>query len=73
MFSKIFLTHPRSVGESYLRHAQFAAGFSTQLFLAAMAAAIHAVVPCLFEKTASGIIAALYAQTHDRGGGKVAA
>jgi Na+/pantothenate symporter len=73
MFSKIFLTHPRSVDETYLEHAQFAAGFSSQLFLAATAAAIHSAVPCLFEKTASGIIAKLYARSHNRGGAKVAA
>ena len=73
MYSNIFLSHPRSVSETYLQHAQFAAGFSAQLFLAAFAAAIHAIVPCMFEKTASRTIATLYARTHNRGGKKAAA
>ena len=67
MYAKLFLNHPNSVDETYLEHAQFAAGFSAQLFLAAMAAAIHAIIPCMFEKTASRIIATLYARTHNRG------
>ena len=67
MISRVFLNHPRSVEESYLEHATFAGGFSLRLFGAAFAAAIHAVVPCLFEKTASNAIASMYARTHNRG------
>ena len=67
MYSKVFLNHPHSVEETYLEHARIAAGFSAQLFLAASAAAIHAIIPCLFEKTASRMIATLYARTHNRG------
>ena len=67
MYSNVFLSHPHSVDETYLEHAQFAASFSAQLFLAAIAAAIHAIAPCMFEKTASRTIAILYARTHNRG------
>ena len=67
MISKVFLDHPNSVDETYLEHARFAAGFSFWLFVAAGAAMIHAVIPSAFEKTASGIIARLYAKTHNRG------
>ncbi len=67
MISRVFLDHPRSVEESYVEHAAFAGKFSIRLFLAAGAAAVHAVVPCLFEKTASRIVADLYAKTHNRG------
>jgi len=67
MMDKVFLEHPRSVDESYLQHARFAAGFSAALFSAALAAAVHAIVPCLFEKTASRKIALMYARTHNRG------
>ncbi|KAJ55382.1 hypothetical protein ACMU_11850 [Actibacterium mucosum KCTC 23349] len=67
MITRIFLTHPRSVEESYFEHAAFAGGFSIKLFGAAMAAAVHAVIPCLFEKTASRMIAEMYARTHNRG------
>jgi len=67
MLKRLFLDHPNSVDESYLEHLAFAGKFSALLFAAAGAALIHAVVPCLFEKTASKIVARLYERTHNRG------
>ena len=37
------------------------------LFGAAFAALMHALIPAMFEKTASRTVAALYARTHNRG------
>ncbi|GAB1583170.1 DUF6356 family protein [Phyllobacterium phragmitis] len=65
--TRLFTDHPASVDETYLEHMAFAAGFSVKLFAAALAAMIHAVLPFLFEKTASGIIRTLYERTHNRG------
>jgi len=67
MINKVFLSHPASVDETYGEHAIFASRFALRLFLASCAAAVHAVIPCLFEKTASRIVADLYAKTHNRG------
>lgn len=67
MLQRIFLDHPAKVDETFLQHLKFAAGFSGALFLAAGAALIHAIIPCLFEKTASRIVAQLYHRTHNRG------
>lgn len=67
MISRVFLDHPANVDESFLEHMAFALKFSGLLFAAAGAALVHALIPCLFEKTASGIIAKLYAKTHNRG------
>lgn len=67
MLTRVFLHHPRTVNESYAEHAVFAAGFALRLFLAAGAALVHAFVPCLFEKTASRMIAVMYDRTHGRG------
>ena len=67
MIARLFLDHPSSVDETYAQHARFAAGFSLTLFAAGCAALVHAVIPCLFEKTASRMIAELYARTHNRG------
>jgi hypothetical protein len=67
MIDRIFLDHPRKVDESYFEHAVFAGRFSLKLFAAAFAALIHALIPAAFEKTASRIIADLYAKTHNRG------
>ncbi len=67
MMNRIFLDHPRSVDESYLEHMAFAGKFSFRLFGAAFCALIHAIIPCAFEKTASRMIAEMYAKTHNRG------
>ena len=67
MISRVFLDHPAKVDERFLEHMAFALKFSGLLFAAAGAALVHALIPCLFEKTASGIIAKLYAKTHNRG------
>ncbi len=64
----LFITHPQSVDESYVEHMAFAGRFSAVLFLAAGAALVHALLPFLFEKTASRMIAQLYERTHNRGG-----
>ena len=67
MITRLFTEHPQSVDETYGEHAFFAGRFAGRLFVASCAAAVHAVIPCLFEKTASAIIADLYAKTHHRG------
>lgn len=67
MINRIFLDHPAKVDETFLQHMAFAGKFSAKLFAAGGAALIHAFIPCLFEKTASTIIADLYAKTHNRG------
>ncbi|MEX0311864.1 MAG: DUF6356 family protein [Tateyamaria sp.] len=67
MIARIFLNHPRSVDESYAQHAVFSGGFALRLLMASGAALVHALVPCLFEKTASRMIADMYACTHNRG------
>ena len=67
MITRIFLDHPASVDETFLQHMAFALKFAGLLFAAAGAALVHAFIPCLFEKTASRLIAKLYARTHNRG------
>jgi len=67
MITRMFFDHPASVDESYGEHARFAFGFSMKLFVAAGAALIHALIPCLFEKPASRLVGDLYARTHNRG------
>jgi len=45
MFDRVFLAHPRSLGEGYFEHQQAALGFAGDLILAGFACAIHAVIP----------------------------
>lgn len=51
-----FTAHPESVGETYGEHFKVAASTSRALFGAAVAAAIHAVLPHFQQTTASGKI-----------------
>jgi Family of unknown function (DUF6356) len=67
MFKEIFIDHPASVDETYFQHMRFAARYSAMLFAAGAAALIHALVPCLFEKTASNRIRKLYSLIDNRG------
>lgn len=67
MIARLFLDHPAKVDETFFEHMLFAMKFSGLLFAAAGAALIHAFVPALCEKTASGIIKTLYERTCNRG------
>jgi len=68
----VFTEHPASVGESWAEHARLALAISGLLAGAALAAAVHAVVPALFETTASRTIDRLHAMVHgSRGAGAV--
>jgi hypothetical protein len=62
-----FLRHPCAVDESYGQHMAFALRFAGKLFLAALAALVHAVFPFLFERTASRMIDSMHAQIQGRG------
>ena len=66
MFGRLFLDHPRSVDESYFEHLLFAGGFALRLLGAGVAALVHALVPCLFEKTASQMITQMHDKIHNR-------
>ena len=59
VFFRAFTDHPASVDETYMQHALFAGRFSMMLFGAGFAALIHAIIPPLFEATASRMIANL--------------
>lgn len=62
VFTRLFLDHPRSVGESYLEHQRHAFGFGISLLGAALACLVHALIPALFVRTGSSTVARL----HDR-------
>ena len=66
LVSKVFFDHPASVDEGYFQHLIFASKFAATLFAAAAAALVHALIPCLFEKTASNLIRRMYARIENR-------
>jgi hypothetical protein len=62
VFNRLFLDHPRSVGETYLEHQRHALGFGISLLVAGLACLVHALVPGLCVHTGSEAIKRL----HDR-------
>jgi hypothetical protein len=64
--ARLFTGHPAAVDETYLGHMAFAGWFAGRLFLASGAALVHAVLPFLFETTASRIVRELCERTHNR-------
>lgn len=61
MFNRLFMDHPRDVGESYGEHFATAAGFGVRMVAGGLACIVHAVVPVLFVRTASDTVKSLYA------------
>ena len=62
MIDRIFLSHPRSVGESYTEHAGVAARFGATMVVGGLACMLHAVLPSVFPRVASDRVKKLYAQ-----------
>jgi hypothetical protein len=62
MLQRLFLDHPRTVGESYIEHMGVAAGFGWAMLKASGACFVHALVPGLCERTGSRIIRDLHAR-----------
>ncbi len=62
--------HPASVGETYPQHFMFASRFGLKLIGAGLAAMVHGLLPCVFERTASSVIKELYPKVANRGDGQ---
>ncbi|WP_174275600.1 DUF6356 family protein [uncultured Sphingomonas sp.] len=60
MLNRLFLDHPRSVGESYSEHMAVAGSFGMAMIAGGLACLVHAVLPCTFTSTGSGIVRRLY-------------
>jgi hypothetical protein len=60
VFNRLFLEHPRSIGESYLEHQRCALGFGFSLLVAGLACMVHGLVPGLFVRTGSDAITRLH-------------
>lgn len=64
MFRRLFLSHPRQMGESYLQHQRAALSLAVPLLGAGLAALLHAVIPGLCERTAGNAVRRLHARLH---------
>ncbi|MBB5714071.1 DUF6356 family protein [Sphingomonas aerophila] len=61
MLDRLFLDHPRSVGEHYGEHALVAGRFGIAMVAGGVACLIHAIVPALFTRTGSNTVRRLHA------------
>ena len=66
--SAAFTDHPASVGETYGQHMGMAFSFGGRMILAGLACLLHGLLPFLFTRTGSGVIANLHQEmvTHRR-------
>ena len=60
MLYALFLKHPRALGETYAEHQRRALGVAGTMLIAGSCCAAHAIVPALFENTASAAINRLH-------------
>ena len=63
---RMFVEHPRNLGESYWQHGRTAARFGAEMVAGGLACLVHAAVPGLFATTASERVKNLYAQMRAR-------
>ena len=59
MFEALFLSHPRTVNESYFEHQRAAFRYGGKLILAGLACLAHGLVPALCVTSGSRRVAAL--------------
>ena len=57
-----FTAHLEEVNETYTEHFSMAMHFAFRMFVGALACAVHAVLPCAFERTGSSTITDLHEQ-----------
>lgn len=59
LLDRLLFAHPRTVGESYAEHAGIASRFGATMVAGGVKCLIHAVVPSVFERSASDCVARL--------------
>ncbi len=60
MLVRLFTDHPKSVDESYFEHLLTASSFGISMVFYGLLCFVHALLPFLFEKSASRAIDRLY-------------
>lgn len=65
-FDRLFLEHPRDVGESYFQHMAHSASYGFRIAGIAFYAFVHALIPGVFKTHASSRICKLADELDDR-------
>ncbi len=66
MLDRLFLEHPRTVGETYPQHMAAAFGVSARLFVASLKCMVHGFVPGLCKTSGSDAIVKLHSEIAPR-------
>ena len=59
LIDRLLFAHPRTVGESYPEHAGIAGRFGATMVVGGLKCLVHAVLPAVFERSASDCVAKL--------------
>ncbi|MBC7520339.1 MAG: hypothetical protein H7268_04515 [Sandarakinorhabdus sp.] len=66
MFARLFITHPRTVGETYSEHMGAAFGVGGRLLAASLKCFVHGLVPGLCNPAGSDAILKLHGEISPR-------
>jgi hypothetical protein len=70
VIDRIFLSHPRTVGESYWEHFRVAGSFGVAMIGGGLKAMVHAVFPNAYETAGSDTIRRLHTIMVEKRGAK---
>ena len=59
LIDRLLLAHPRTVGETYAEHAGIAGRFGATMVFGGVKCLIHAILPAVFERSASDTVGRL--------------
>lgn len=62
MIRKLFIDHPRELGETYAEHLLIAGRFGAEMVVGGLACMLHALLPAAFKSTGSGTVSRLHAR-----------
>lgn len=66
ILGRLLLDHPRKVGETYPEHAGIASRFGATMMVGGFKCLVHAVLPAVFERSASDCVAKLHGELDRR-------
>jgi hypothetical protein len=70
MIQRIFLNHPREVGEGYFEHMRVASGFGMAMIVGGVKAMVHAIFPNLCTTSGGDTIRTLHRIMVEKRGAK---
>lgn len=66
LLGRLLFDHPSKVGETYAEHAGIASRFGGSMVFGGLKCLVHAVLPAVFERSASDCVAKLHRELERR-------